>query len=60
MRHYDGEPIPLPQAYQELLTSEQSARHEARLARRALAGACLVIVLLWAIIIWLAWFRRPY
>ena len=57
MPHYDGEPIPLPQAYQKLLRSEQRARHEAWLTRTALAGAAVVIVLQWAIIVWIAWFR---
>jgi len=59
MPHYDGEPIPLPQAYQKLLRSEQRARHEAWLTRTALAGAAVVIVLQWAIMFWTIWFRRP-
>ena len=34
------------------------SHREAKAARRALAGACLVIILQWALIVWLTWFRR--
>jgi hypothetical protein len=35
------------------------SHRQARGLRRALSGAAIVIVLQWAIIIWLIWFRRP-
>jgi len=35
------------------------SHRQARGLRRALTGAAVLIVLQWAIIIWLTWFRRP-
>jgi hypothetical protein len=43
---------------QILLESVWKLSHEAKSARRALAGAAIVIVFQWAIIVWLAWFRK--
>lgn len=31
---------------------------QAKGSRRALSGACVVIILQWALIIWLTWFRK--
>jgi hypothetical protein len=44
--------------YQSISRPARIAR-QTRGLRHALAGACLVIVLQWAIIAWLVWFRRP-
>ena len=43
---------------QILLESVWKLSHEAKAARRALVGAGLFIVFQWAIIVWLAWFKK--
>jgi ferric-dicitrate binding protein FerR (iron transport regulator) len=55
-RSYDHH-CPICKELQDVLRA-QRAQREARLARRVLAGACLVIALQWATIVWLIWFRR--
>lgn len=45
---------------QILLESVWKLSHEAKAARRALVGAAILIVSQWAVIVWLAWFRKGF